>query len=130
MQEAHIYVDALQSRKGAGIGIVIKNDENVVLMKYKEFLSNITSNQAEYKALIKALKICKEMKFKVVKVFSHSELIINQLKGIYKVKNRYLLELFKEVKILEEFFNKVKYYHIPRTFNRDADKLASEAVLA
>ncbi len=130
MQVAYVYVDASRSKKGAGIGIVIKNSDNIVLKEHKEFLSDMTSNQAEYRALIKALKMCRDMKFKAVKVFSHSELIINQLKGIYKVKNRHLLELFKEVKILEEFFNKVKYYYIPRSINRDAGKLANEAVMA
>ncbi len=130
MQEAYVYVDASRSKNGAGIGIVIKDSENVVLKEYREFLSDTTSNQAEYKALIKALKMCRDMKFKAVKVFSHSELIINQLKGIYKVKNRHLLELFKEVKILEEFFNKVKYYYIPRTFDRYAERLINEDAIA
>jgi ribonuclease HI len=110
----------------SGIGIVI---ENIKAKKGYYFYTGIgTNNEAEYKALIKALGIAKEHNFNEVNVFSDSELICNQINGIYKVKSETLLQLNLEVKKMIADFKNFNISHVLREYNKDADKMANLAM--
>lgn len=121
------------SRKNPGaaaIGIVILDEEKKKLEDYKECIGNATNNVAEYKALLKALQLAAKHTRKEVHIFMDSELIINQMNGIYKIKSPELFELFQQVKDYERTFTKVIYNHIPREnkFQAMADRLVNEAL--
>ncbi len=110
----------------SGIGVVIESKG------YKNgfyFYTGIsTNNEAEYNALIKALKIAVSKGLKKVIVYSDSELICNQINGSYKVKSDTLKVLYKQAKNLIDKFNNFSINHIPRTKNKEADKLANIAM--
>lgn len=110
----------------SGIGIVITRD-NDKIAEYKEFIGIKTNNQAEYIALKKALEIASSIDDEVT-VLSDSELVINQRTNKYKVRNKQLKLLFREISNLEKYFRTVIYIHIPREINRYADSLANQAI--
>ena len=114
----------------AAIGIVIFDDNKNKLEAHKECIGNATNNVAEYRALLKALQLAAKHTRKEVHIFMDSELIINQMNGIYKIKSPEMLELFQEVKNYERTFTKVVYNHVRREnkFQMIADKLVNEAL--
>ncbi|MBI2105680.1 ribonuclease HI family protein [Candidatus Woesearchaeota archaeon] len=121
------------SRKNPGaaaIGILVLDEEKNKLEEYKECIGNTTNNVAEYKALIKSLQIAAKYTRDEVHIFMDSELIINQINGLYRIKSQHLFSLFQEVKDCERAFKKVVYNHIPRSnrFQSIADKLVNEAL--
>jgi len=112
----------------AGIGAVIYNSDGKILAEVSEFLGIATNNQAEYKALIAALKKAKELGAKEAECYLDSELVVKQLKREYKVKNKDLAPLFLEVHNLSINFKNIFYHHIPREENKVADRLANLAM--
>ena len=112
----------------AGVGAVIYSDKGEVLAEVSEYLGIATNNQAEYKALIFALRKAKEMGAKKIMCYLDSELVVKQLNREYKVKNKDLAPLFLEVHNLSINFKNISYHHIPREENKAADKLANIAM--
>jgi len=116
----------------SGIGVVIRGQGKE--KKYSEFIGNGTNNEAEYKALIFALKKTKllfgkkNVKNTEVECFLDSELIVKQLNGEYKIKEKDLQPLFLEVWNLKTDFKNVKFIHVPREKNKEADYLVEKAI--
>ena len=109
------------------IGIIVRNDKEI-LKKHREFIGKfVTNNVAEYEGLIKALELASNYG-KEVTCFLDSELVVKQLLGEYRVKNKNLLKLFLKVQKLQENFNKIKYEHVSRwdKFQQIADELLNE----
>jgi len=109
----------------AAIGVVINNK------KYAKYLGMKTNNEAEYEAIIFALKKAKQLigkknaKYTEIEIRMDSELVYNQLNGKYKIKEKKLYLLFIEIWNLKTDFKKVKFKHIPREKNKEADKLVN-----
>lgn len=112
----------------AGIGAVLYDEQKNLLAEISSYLGVATNNQAEYKALIAAIKKAKELKADELSCFLDSELVVKQLRREYKVKNAELAPLFLEVHNLSLNFNKIEYTHVRRELNKEADKLANEAM--
>ncbi len=111
----------------AGIGVIVSSQGGNVIKEINEFVGFTTNNVAEYMALVYALEEALYLGAKEVSCFLDSELLIKQLKGNYKVKDAKLKLLHYQIKHLESFFEKVKFNHIGRDRNKEADKLAKEA---
>jgi ribonuclease HI len=130
-KEIDVFIDgASRGNPGpAGIGIIIKDKSGRVLKEYKEYLgSNYTNNQAEYLALVKALELASKVVKGIIYIFSDSELLVRQMNGVYRVRKHHLQELYRKVRVLEEYFQRVDYTHIRRERNKDADGLANQAI--
>ena len=113
----------------AGAGVLLKDEKGQVLMEASQFLGRMTNNEAEYRALLFGLtKAAAEVQGKTLVVLMDSELVISQLRGIYRMKAAHLRELLVEVKIKEQEFGEVIYKLIPREKNFHADALANEAL--
>ena len=112
----------------AAIGIVIKDNKDKILKKHAEYIGEATNNQAEYKALIKGLELVKELKPAEVHCYLDSELLVKQMKQEYRVKDKDLQPLFIKVWNLAINLGRVKYHHIPRTLNKEADKLLNQVL--
>ncbi|MDD2354117.1 MAG: ribonuclease HI family protein [Patescibacteria group bacterium] len=112
----------------AGIGAIIYDVKGKVLAEIAEYLGKTTNNQAEYRALIAALNKAKNLKLKVVDCYLDSELVVKQLNRQYKVKNKELSPLFLEVYNISLSFKKITFNHIKREQNKEADRLANEAM--
>lgn len=137
MEKIIIYTDG-GSRGNPGpsaIGIVICNDKNEILKKYSEFLGlNFTNNEAEYQAVIFALKKIKALfgkktvKSLNIEINSDSELLVKQLQNKYKILDSKIQKLFIKVWNEKIDFNKVEFIQIPRQENKEADQLVNIAL--
>lgn len=102
--------------------------------EYGEYLGETTNNEAEYRAVILALKKLKQLlgnsesKTADVEVFMDSELIERQLNGEYKIKEKNLQSYFVEVWNLKSDFNSVNFHHVKREENSEADKIVNRVL--
>ena len=114
----------------AGCGAVIKDaDTGETLKELYLYLGETTNNQAEYQGVILGLKEALTMDAETIMVVADSELLVKQLTGVYRVKNEGLAQRFLEVKNLEVRFGKqIRYRHVPRAQNKEADALANKAM--
>jgi ribonuclease HI len=131
MEELSIYTDG-GSRGNPGnsaIGIVILDNDKNIILNHKEFLGIGTNNQAEYKAIIKALNLAKQLNPKKLRFYSDSELVVKQLRGEYKINNPELKRLNEEVSKLSKDYS-CSFEHVRRTneFIAIADALVNKAL--
>jgi ribonuclease HI len=130
VKELTIYTDgASRGNPGeAGAGAIIYGEEGTVIKKVKKYLGTTTNNVAEYMALIIALNEALKLKGEILHLFSDSELMVRQIKGIYKVRDRKMQALWREVKKLLAHFIQYDIICIDRRKNREADELANLAI--
>ena len=112
----------------AGYGVVIKDETGKKIAELSQYLGHQTNNVAEYQGLIAALEYAIKHGYKALKVISDSELLVRQIKGIYKVKNSVLKDLHARAKELIAKLDWFSIEHILRGKNSEADQLANEAM--
>jgi ribonuclease HI len=110
----------------AAIGVVIKDEKGKILKQDSEYIGKATNNQAEYQALLKGLRLAKDLKPTEVICYLDSELVVKQMKQEYKVKDKDLQPLFIKCWNAAIALKKVTYQHIPRNLNKEADKLLND----
>jgi ribonuclease HI len=112
----------------AGYGVVVEDESGRKVATLSEYLGHQTNNFAEYQGLIAALEYALEHGPKALKLISDSELLVRQIKGIYKVKNAVLQDLHGRAK---ELIGQLEWFsigHALREHNQEADRLANEAM--
>ncbi len=107
--------------------VVIGPDGNLVAER-GEGIGVATNNVAEYHAAIEGLRLAREFGATEVLLRSDSRLLVEQLEGRFRVKNPTLIRLHTEVRSLLSEFSKVRFEHVPREFNKEADRLANQGV--
>jgi ribonuclease HI len=112
----------------AGYGAVIEDTGGQVLARLSEFLGIQTNNYAEYSGLLAVLKWALEHGHTQLKVVSDSELMVNQMKGRYKVGSPTLRPLREEARGLTRKLERFEIGHTLRGGNKEADRLANEAM--
>lgn len=112
----------------AGYGVVIQDESGSTIASLSQYLGHQTNNFAEYQGLIAALEYAVENGYKALKVISDSELLVRQIKGIYKVKNLTLQELHGRAKELIAQLDWFSIGHVLRGHNQQADLLANAAM--
>jgi ribonuclease HI len=112
----------------AGYGVVIKDESGRKVAALSEYLGHQTNNFAEYQGLIAALEYALQHGPKALKLISDSELLVRQIKGIYKVKNPTLQDLHGRAKELIAQLEWFSIGHALREHNQEADHLANEAM--
>ena len=112
----------------SGYGVVIQDEAGRKIAALSQYLGHQTNNFAEYQGLIAALEYAIEHGHKALKVVSDSELLVRQIKGIYKVKNLRLQELHARAKELIAQLEWFSIDHALREHNREADELANQAM--
>lgn len=136
MEELSIFTDG-GSRGNPGesaIGVVIKNSRGDTLKEYNQCIGIKTNNEAEYEAIIFALKKAKafvgkkKLKSSKLSFYMDSELAVNQLNGIYKLDNSTIQKNFIEIWNLKILFGNVNFTHVPREKNKRADMLVNKAL--
>ncbi len=137
MKKIIIYTDggARGNPGKAGIGVVICNEKEQAIKKFGEYLGdNLTNNEAEYQAVIFALKKFKALFGKAlaentdIEIRSDSEFLVKQMNAEYKILDEKIQKFFIEVWNLKMDFKSVKFKHIVREKNREADRLVNEAI--
>jgi ribonuclease HI len=112
----------------AGIGVVIVKLNGEVLDRVARGIGEATNNVAEYMAALEGLRRAAELGATDVLLRSDSHLLIEQLAGRYRVKAEHLRPLHAQVLAQARRFKRVKYEHVRRERNREADRLANEGV--
>lgn len=112
----------------AAIGVVIKDEHRKELVKISEHIGQGTNNQAEYRALIAALKAASTFKPTEVIISLDSELVIKQLAGSYRVKSDLLRPLYIEAAGLLKKFTNLSINHVRHQDNAEAHALAKMAL--
>ena len=112
----------------SGYGVVIQDSKGNKVAGLSKYLGMQTNNVAEYQALIGALEYAVEHRHPALKVVSDSELMVRQIKGIYKVKEPTLRDLHARASQLIAKLEWFQIEHVLRGHNREADQLANEAM--
>lgn len=128
LTEGKLYTDG-GSRGNPGpsaLGYVIYNQDDSVVKKGSKYLGITTNNQAEYQAVKVGLSDCYDLGFSKVDVFLDSQLVANQMNGIYKIKNRDLWPIHEAIKNLAlQFTGGVTFTYVPREYNKEADAMVN-----
>ncbi len=111
----------------AGAGALLQ-DSSGHTVELKKYLGQTTNNVAEYEALVVALEEARRLGAGEVEVRSDSELLIHQMNGVYRVKSEQLKPLYEKAGSLASGFGKIKFVHVRREANREADRLANLAI--
>ena len=129
--ELFAYIDgACSGNPGdASIGVVINDKKHTYKETISQYIGQATNNVAEYSALLMALKKAKSLMAEKIFIKSDSELLVKQIKGVYKVKNETLKELNHQAQSMLSEFKIFKIEHIRREYNKEADKLAKQAIV-
>jgi ribonuclease HI len=125
---AHIDGGARGNPGPAGFGVYLQDGKGQRLAELSEFLGVQTNNFAEYSGLMAALEYAHHHGYRQVKVVSDSELLVKQIKGIYKVKSDSLIDIYRESKQLINKLERFEIQHVLRHLNKDADRLANDAM--
>jgi len=125
-----IYIDgASRGNPGrAGAGIWITNGEGKKISEVSRYLGHKTNNEAEYWALLLGLREAKRLGGEALQIFTDSELVERQIKGVYRVKDLNLKALHKTVIENLKTFSFFEIESIPREENKEADRLANQAI--
>lgn len=126
----HIHIDgASRGNPGeAGFGVYVARPDGTEVAGLYGYLGRATNNVAEYQALLHALRYALARGARAVKVFSDSELVVRQIEGRYRVKHPDMLPLHREAAALLGRFAEASLTHVRREQNRDADRLANQAL--
>lgn len=139
MQNAHIIIYTDGGSRGnpgpAAFGYVIKDAGGKLVKQYGEAIGVATNNEAEYRAVVAALKKAKQMfgseklKHMGIEMRMDSQLAAEQLSGRYKIENEKLQPLFIQIWNLRvELGGNVVFTHVPREQNKEADRMVNEAL--
>ena len=112
----------------SGAGIVIIDSKDKIICKEAIYLGIKTNNEAEYLALILGLKEVHKHYLKRVHIFLDSQLVVNQIKGAYRVKASHLKPLYSKVEKLLKKIPEYDIFYIGREQNKLADKLANQGI--
>jgi probable phosphoglycerate mutase len=112
----------------AGYGAVITDPEGRVAARLNEFLGAQTNNYAEYSGLLAVLDWAIGNSVRRLRVVSDSELMVKQMKGQYKVKHPGLRPLWEEARRRAARLDGFEMRHTLRGGNKEADRLANEAM--
>ena len=112
----------------AGAGVYFQDRAGVPLQSIARYIGRATNNTAEYQALLIALARAREVGVKHLRVFSDSELLVNQVNGRYRTTVPHLQQFLQEAIRLMREIGRVDVAHVRREFNKEADALANEAM--
>ena len=113
----------------SGIGVILKNEKGQILFQAAGYIGQATNNVAEYQALLVCLKKARKLGCTRLIVHSDSELMVQQLRGKYRVKDKKLQGYFKKAgDLLKAAPFSFEIVHVGRKMNRDADNLANRGI--
>ena len=112
----------------AAYGVIIRDGRGEIVARLKKYIGRMTNNVAEYYGLIAALDYAESHKVKAIRIESDSELLVKQMRGLYKVKSEDLRPLFERALKMSKAFESFRIEHVYREQNREADALANEAL--
>ncbi|XP_071700624.1 uncharacterized protein [Rutidosis leptorrhynchoides] len=125
--EWKLFTDGASSSNGSGAGLMLINPEGQEFTYALRFEFNTTNNEVEYEALLAGLRIAKEMKIEHLQAFVDSQLVANQVLGIFKARQPTIQLYLSKVRELMESFRSFTIEHVRRSQNKKADALSKLA---
>ena len=122
-----LFFDGSLCKQGDSIGIGIISPLRVSFECAYSIKPMSISNQAEYEAILRGLQLPQEVKANAIEIFGDSQLIINQLIGLYECKDDILRDYYEKCQSLIDGFPMVTIKHIPKAQNQEANRLAQSA---
>jgi len=125
-----VYIDggARGNPGPAGYGVRIERPDGSLVEEFCESIGVATNNVAEYRGLIAALEWARRNGYTQVHVRSDSLLLVQQMRGAFKVKNAGLQPLYGRARLLANEIGRVTFEHVGRALNAHADRLANAAM--
>jgi ribonuclease HI len=129
-EDLHLHIDgASRGNPGeAGFGVHVTSPAGEEVASLYGYLGRASNNVAEYQALLHALRYALARGARRLRVFSDSELVVRQMAGQYRVKHPDMLSLHRQARALLSRFERVEIAHVRREQNKDADRLANQAL--
>jgi len=112
----------------AAIGVVASAPDGEVVAEVAERIGVATNNVAEYRALLRGLRLAAQLGAREIEVINDSELVAHQLNGRYKVKHPSMRPLYEQAKAALRDFEHVRIRSVPRAQNARADALVNRAL--
>ena len=112
----------------AGYGVRIEAPDGTVVEEFSDSIGVATNNVAEYRGLIAALEWAKKHGYRRLHVRSDSLLLVQQMRGVFKVKHPGLQPLHAKARLLAHEIGRVTFEHVGRALNSHADRLANAAM--
>lgn len=118
----------------AAAGIVLRSGDGEILKTASRYLGEATNNQAEYRALILGLETASNIDPSIsladvsLEILMDSELIVRHMQGKYKVRAKELIPLYEAAQDLVAKFGEVKFEHVVRELNTEADALVNQSL--
>ena len=112
----------------AGAGAVLMKPDGTIVARIGKYLGRQTNNHAEYMALIIGLRAALELGVTEIEMVADSELMVKQIKKVYRVKNEQLRPLYEEACALIARFQRASIRHVLREYNREADEMSNRAI--
>mgnify|MGYP001174148610 CR=1 FL=1 len=109
-------------------GFVILNGQQEIIEQGGEYLGITTNSQAEYHGVRLGLERALELGYRHLDFRVDSMLVVNQMNGIYRIKNRELWPIYSRIKQLAENFESVRFSHVKREFNQLADGMVNKTL--
>ncbi|MGA3090638.1 MAG: ribonuclease HI family protein [Terriglobales bacterium] len=125
---AHVDGGARGNPGPSGYGVAISDASGKPVAELSQYLGHHTNNYAEYQGLLAALRYASENQIKSLTIISDSELMVRQMKGIYKVRHPDLRTLYDQAQKLVRGLEHFEIRHALREHNKVADRLANEAM--
>lgn len=129
-EDLHLHIDgASRGNPGeAGFGVHVTSASGEEVASLYGYLGRASNNVAEYQALLHGLRYALEHGARRVRVFSDSELVVRQMGGQYRVKHPDMQSLHRQAQDLRRRFERVDITHVRREQNKEADRLANQAL--
>ncbi len=112
----------------AGYGVRIEQPDGALIEEFHASIGVATNNVAEYRGLLAALEWARAHDCRSLHVRSDSLLLVEQMRGRYKVKNPGLQPLYAKARLLAHDIGRVTFEHVGRALNEHADRLANAAM--
>jgi probable phosphoglycerate mutase len=112
----------------AAYGVVIRDARGETVAKLKKYIGRFTNNVAEYYGFIAAMDYALSHGVRAIRVESDSELLVKQMRGLYRVKSADLQPLYERAQKMSKGFDSFSIEHVYREQNREADALANEVL--
>jgi ribonuclease HI len=112
----------------AGIGVVLQSPEGEILEQIGRGIGWTTNNVAEYEGLIAGLQAARQHGAAELEVYMDSTLVVEQMKGGYKVKSPGLRPLHARARKLAQQFDRITFQAVPRARNKEADRLSNKGM--
>ena len=123
-----VHVDGSSMQHAGGIGVVLHSPVGDRWKLRVHLQYQATNNEVEYEALLKGLELAKSVEAKSILILEDSQLVMDQINGIYEAKEKRMKKYLEKVLRLVKKFKEANFVQIPREENMEADTLAKEAL--